>query len=99
MFGFDVELTGALSRSEEGELRKFLQSHDLVFEGKPDATVFVKDPSGRLSATGSLQGDVIRMVAVDPSWQEAGLSAVVVSRLVGGRARQGHNPSFRLYQA
>lgn len=82
MFGFDVELTRSLSRSEEGELRKFLQSHDLVFEGKPDATVFVKDPSGRLSATGSLQGDVIRMVAVDPSWQEAGLSAVVVSRLV-----------------
>lgn len=92
MFGFDVELTGRLSRIEEEDLRRFLGVHGLSFEGKPDVTVFVKDPSGRVAATGSLVGDVIRMVAVDPSWQEAGLSAVVVSRLVevareGGKTR------------
>ncbi len=82
MFGFEVELIESLSRSEEELLRKFLLARDLVYEGRPDVTVFVTDPTGRLAATGSLQDDVIRMVAVDPSWQEAGLSAVVVSRLV-----------------
>ena len=82
MYGFDIELIRNLSRREEDQLRKFLQAHGLVFEGTPDITVFVKDPAGRLAATGSLQGEVIRMVAVDPSGQEAGLSAVVVSRLV-----------------
>jgi len=82
LYGFEVELIRTLSNREETQLRKFLQEHGLAFEGTPDITVFVKDPGGRLAATGSLQGEVIRMVAVDPSWQEAGLSAVVVSRLV-----------------
>lgn len=82
MFGFDFELIRSLSNREESELRAFLQEHGLRFEGNPDVTLFVKDPSGRLAATGSLQGEVIRMVAVDPAWQEAGLSGVVVSRLV-----------------
>jgi [citrate (pro-3S)-lyase] ligase len=82
LFGFDVELIRNLSKGEENRLRAFLQEHGLRFEGNPDLTVFVKDPSGRLAATGSLQGEVIRMVAVDPAWQEAGLSGLVVSRLV-----------------
>ncbi len=94
MFGFDVELTGRLSRAEGEELRKFLDLHGLSFEGKPDVTVLVRDPSGRLAATGSLQDDVIRMVAVDPSWQEAGLSAVVVSRLVEVAREKGKTRLF-----
>jgi [citrate (pro-3S)-lyase] ligase len=94
LFGFDVELTRTLSRTEESQLRKFLQAHGLSFEGKPDVTVFVKDPAGHLAATGSLQGDVIRMVAVDPSWQEAGLSAVVVSRLVEVARNSGKTRLF-----
>jgi len=94
LFGFDIELIGALTRGEEQQLRKFLQAHGLAFEGKPDVTVFVKDPSGHLAATGSLQGEVIRMVAVDPSWQEAGLSAVVVSRLVEVARNEGKTRLF-----
>ena len=94
MFGFDVELTRALSRTEEETLRRFLGVHGLSFEGKPDVTVFVKDPAGRVAATGSLAGDVIRMVAVDPSWQEAGLSGVVVSRLVEVARERGKTRLF-----
>jgi extradiol dioxygenase family protein len=56
LYGFDVELIRNLSNREESELRNFLHEHGLRFEGNPDVTLFVKDPSGRLAATGSLQG-------------------------------------------
>ncbi|NLI95880.1 MAG: [citrate (pro-3S)-lyase] ligase [Synergistaceae bacterium] len=94
MFGFDIELICNLSSGEEKRLRKFLDDHGLSFEGKPDITVLVKDPAGRLIATGSLQGEVIRMVAVDPSWQEAGLSGIVISRLVEFARERGMTRLF-----
>ncbi len=94
MFGFDIELIRNLSSGEEKRLRKFLDDHGLRFEGKPDITVLVKDPAGRLVATGSLQGEVIRMVAVDPSWQEAGLSGIVISRLVEFARERGMTRLF-----
>ncbi len=94
MFGFDIELIRNLSSGEEKRLRKFLDDHGLRFEGKPDITVLVKDPAGRLIATGSLQGEVIRMVAVDPSWQEAGLSGIVISRLVEFARERGMTRLF-----
>ena len=67
MFGFDVELTRALSRTEEETLRRFLGVHGLSFEGKPDVTVFVKDPAGRVAATGSLAGNIIQIITINPS--------------------------------
>lgn len=66
----------------------FLAGFSLSMEGEPDVSVVVEDAEGDLAGTGSLQGNVIKMMAVDPYWQEAGLSGTIVSRLVEwGRAR------------
>lgn len=69
-------------------MSSFLAGFDLSVEGEPDVSVMVEDPEGELAGTGSLQGNVIKMMAVNPDWQEAGLSGTIVSRLVEwGRAR------------
>lgn len=94
MYGFDVRVVTPLSRWERGQVEVFLGQHGLTFEGAPDCTVLVEDPEGRLAATGSLDGKVIKMVAVDPQWQEAGLSSIVVSRLIEHARGQGMNHLF-----
>lgn len=94
MYGFDVRVVTPLSEREKVRVEAFLGLHGLTFEGAPDCTVLVEDPEGRLAATGSLDGKVIKMVAVDPQWQEAGLSSTVVSRLIEHARGRGMNHLF-----
>ncbi len=50
-------------------------------EGDAEATVFVSY-DGRLAATASLAANVVKEVAVDPSFEGEGLAAVAVSRII-----------------
>ena len=83
-----------LGERERPGVEAFLQGHGLSFEGNPDCTILVEDAEGNLAATGSLEGKVIKMVAVDPQWQEAGLSSTVVSRLIEHARAKGMNHLF-----
>ncbi len=94
MYGFDVRVIAPLRGEDRERVRGFLGEHGLSFEGNPDCTVMVEDPEGNLAATGSLDGKVIKMVAVDPRWQEAGLSSTVVSRLIEYARAEGMNHLF-----
>lgn len=94
MYGFDVRVVTPLSPRERLQMEPFLARHGLTFEGVPDCTVLVEDPEGRLVATGSLDGKIIKMVAVDPQWQEAGLSSTVISRIIEYARGQGMNHLF-----
>jgi len=91
---FDVRIRSRLSPGERRDLESFLAAHGLFYEGNPEVTVFLEDTEGRIVATGSLEGKVIKMVAVDPAWQEAGLSSKVVSLLVGEARSLGRTSLF-----
>ena len=91
---FDVRIRSRLSPGERRRLESFLAAHGLFYEGNPEVTVFLEDAEGRIVATGSLEGKVIKMVAVDPAWKEAGLSSKVVSLLVGEARSLGRTSLF-----
>lgn len=76
-------------KNDLARISAFLAGFSLSLEGQPDVSVVVEDAAGNIAGTGSLQGNVIKMMAVNPDWQEAGLSGTIVSRLVEwGRARE-----------
>lgn len=91
---FDVRIRSHPSPEERRGLESFLAAHGLFYEGNPEVTVFLEDAEGRIVATGSLEGKVIKMVAVDPAWQEAGLSSKVISLLVGEARSLGRTSLF-----
>lgn len=94
MFGLKVRVERVLSEEETRRVVSFLERHALKFEGIPEATVLVEDDNGTLIATGSLEGNVIKMVAVEPEWQGANLSSLVLSRLIEEARMKGRHHLF-----
>lgn len=82
MFGYNSIVSSLLIDSERKSLSSLLASLGLSFEDGADYTALVEEPDGGLVATASLFGNVIRMVAVKPTHQELGLSAVAISSLM-----------------
>ncbi|MDD4159468.1 MAG: [citrate (pro-3S)-lyase] ligase [Synergistaceae bacterium] len=82
MFGFQTRTIKNLSKNEKEQVENLLHINGLTFEGTPDCTAVTEDHDERIIATASLQGKVIKMVAADPEWQEAGLSGMVISDLL-----------------
>lgn len=89
MFGLECRVTKSLSRYERRAVESLLGRSGLVFEGTPDYIALAEDTEGRLAATASLTGSVIKMVAADSQWQEAGLSGVVISALMRTAGEKG----------
>jgi [citrate (pro-3S)-lyase] ligase len=88
LFGINIRTIERPGLEDRALLEVFLHGFGLFWEGQPDVSVLVEDDGNRLIGTGSLSGNVIKMMAVDPEWQEYGLSGTIVSSLVEwGRAR------------
>ena len=79
MFGFQTRTIKNLSKNEKEQVERLLERNGLTFEGAPDCTAVVENSLEKVIATASLQGKVIKMVAADAEWQEAGLSGMVIS--------------------
>ena len=73
-----------------------LEKENLVFEGQPEFTVCLEDDDGEIYATASLDGKIIKMVAVDASLQEGGYSSKVISAVIS-RARQKGKTSLFVF--
>ncbi len=82
MLGFESRIVHKLNSSERAQVEALLFKHGLAFEETPDRTVLVEDPDEKVIATASIQGSVVKMVAIDPEWQEAGLAATVISNIL-----------------
>ncbi|WP_346355975.1 [citrate (pro-3S)-lyase] ligase [Azotosporobacter soli] len=81
------------NQRQVGQVREFLAPFSLSFDGLVDYTVgFYRD--GKLVATGSRKGEVLRNIAVDESLQGEGLTASVVSHLMKQASRQGLHHYF-----
>ena len=79
--------------AEVAEIRSFLEGFELSFEGEMDYTLaFYRGEV--LVATGSLQGEVLRNIAVDETLQGEGLTSQVVSGLMSEAARRGRYHYF-----
>lgn len=87
--------TGApLSEARLLVVGEFLAAHGLVMEDAPDYTAVLWDDAGRIAATGSLSGAVIKYVAVAEESLGEGACATVMSELVSQAARGGNTHLF-----
>lgn len=82
MFGFESRIVSELTQFERKEVEALLARFGLIYEGTPDRTALVEDTDEHIVATASIEGDVVKMVAADPQWQEAGLAGTVISRIL-----------------
>lgn len=81
------------NRRQVGQVREFLAPFALSFEGDVDYTVgFYRE--GKLVATGSRKGEVLRNIAVSESMQGEGVTASVVSHLMKEAGRKGIHHYF-----
>ena len=93
-YGYTQEVRGALRGSALEELRTFLSRLGLSYAPGIEHTVLIRDGAGRLAATGSLEGNVIKCVAVDPGCQGAGLTGNVIAALRGRALEEGRRRLF-----
>jgi [citrate (pro-3S)-lyase] ligase len=70
------------------ELRGFLARNGLKYDERIGCSICLVE-NDEIAATGSLDGRVIKCVAVSPGFQSEGLAARIVSGLVGEAARNG----------
>ena len=89
MFGYTCRVVKKISGYEKKTAEALLQKSGLIFEGSPDYTALAEDSDENVIATASLAGNVIKMVAADAEWQEAGLSSVVISALMQAARSDG----------
>lgn len=80
-YGYTQQLWSPLNGRRLEEVRDFLARMGLRYAEGAEHTVVIRDESDAIAATGSLEGGVIKCVAVDPSAQGAGLTATVVTAL------------------
>lgn len=94
MYGLSCRVTRNLCDYERRAVESLLARGGLVFEGRPDYTALAEDSDENIVATASLSGSVIKMVAADPQWQEAGLTGTVISALMRAAREEGR---YRLF--
>ncbi|HEY3384310.1 MAG TPA: [citrate (pro-3S)-lyase] ligase [Vicinamibacterales bacterium] len=82
-----------LTAGERAESRRLVESHDLTFEDGCDEVVGVYD-AGRLVATGARGGYVLKMFAIEASYQGGDVLGELATSLIAGGRRAGHDTLF-----
>ncbi len=81
-----------LSDNTEGRaaaVREFLLKSGLFPDSDADFTVYLTNYAEKIIATGSIQGNILKFIAVDGSEQGTGAAAAVVSELVNYAYHEG----------
>lgn len=76
------------------ELKEFLQRMELTYDEGIEYTVAIRDGQDRIIACASLQGNVIKCIAVDPSLQGEGVTATLMTTLKREALERGHRHLF-----
>jgi [citrate (pro-3S)-lyase] ligase len=74
-------------------MRRFLDTCGIGYDEGAEFSVCVTD-GGRIAAAGSLDGRVLKCIAVSPDYQGEGLAAQVITELVNQAARRGSHHLF-----
>lgn len=94
LYGY-YEQTGSPFRGNAlRELTDFLARMGLRYDEGIEFTVAIRDASDRIAACASLQGNVIKCVAVDASLQGEGVTATLMTALKREAFERGHRHLF-----
>lgn len=76
------------------KLTEFLSEESLEYDEGIEFTVILRDSKGNIAATGSLEGNVLKCIAVSNSYQGEGLSAKIVTALTSQAINNGYSHLF-----
>lgn len=94
LYGY-YEQTGSPFRGRAlRELAEFLAGMGLSYDEGIEFTVAIRDGNDRIAACASLQGNVIKCVAVDSSLQGEGVTATLMTALKREALERGHRHLF-----
>ncbi|MDD4573156.1 MAG: [citrate (pro-3S)-lyase] ligase [Sphaerochaeta sp.] len=80
--GIATQTTHDLNGSLLEEVKTFLVEQGLAFEGKPDFTCILRNEEYLIIGTGSLDGNVLKYIAVEKNYQGEGLLGQILTSLV-----------------
>ena len=84
---FEEHVVSLNNEREVAQVKEFLARFELAFDAMVDYTMALYRGE-QIIATGSLAGEVLRNIAIDPSLQGEGLAAVVVGHLMREAGRR-----------
>lgn len=93
-YGYTEQFGSPLRGKDLEDLRDFLSRMGLRYASGIEHTALIRDEEGYIAATGSLEGDVIKCVAVDPDIQGQGLTASILTALRGKAFEEGYRRLF-----
>lgn len=94
IYGY-YEQTGSPFRGNAlQQVREFLAGMGLDYDDGIEFTVVIRDGNDRIAACASLQENVIKCVAVDPSLQGEGITATLMTALKQEAFSRGHRHLF-----
>ncbi len=76
------------------KLKEFLMREELSYDEGIEFTVNICLSDGKIAATGSLQGNVLKCIAVADEYQGEGLAAKIVTLLMSKGFENGHSHMF-----
>lgn len=90
---YDLEVIDLKNQKSIDKIKNFLAQFDLSFDPDVEYTVALSQ-EGRLVATGSFVGEILRNIAVDENLQGFGLTSTIITQLIQELARQGRHHYF-----
>lgn len=93
-YGYTQQLASPLRGRALEELQAFLARMDLRYAPGIEHTALIRDSEGCIAATASLEGNVIKCVAVDPAGQGQGLTAPLLTALRQKAMEEGRRRLF-----
>lgn len=94
IYGFG-EITGTPFRGRNLEkLRKFLKEEELDYDEKVEYTYVLQNQTGDWAGTGSIDGNVLKCIAVNTKYQGEGLLAKILTNLTAYALKMGRTHLF-----
>ncbi len=78
----------AAGRKKE-ELKKFLAKHGLDFEESADFTVIYRSRNGEIAATASMEGNILKCIAIAEDYRGVNLTATLLTEMRGEAFHRG----------
>lgn len=94
LYGYYEQSGSPFRANALNELKEFLSRMDLSYDEGIEYTVAIRDAQSRIVACASLQENVIKCVAVDPSLQGEGITATLMTALKREALERGHRHLF-----
>ena len=94
LYGYYEQTGSPFRASALQELKDFLARMDLSYDKGIEYTVAIRDTQAHIVACASLQQNVIKCVAVDPSLQGEGITATLMTALKREALERGHRHLF-----